>query len=317
MLNFPSRWIPLWEKYFSINKSSLDEKVEHLCDGLDCLSSFVVKTIINRYRRASKLMEDASLDEIDEISFRQWETQQRIYVDQKIEFAKSKYHLPVDNYEEAVFGYDSGLFYLNEHVDLKKHLGGSVFIDGGAYVGDTLLILLKYKPSQIILFEPDSINIRHLKWTIKENTPSIGNMVLVEAGMGEKNCTKGFKEVGGSSSSFLRVNEEDEINQTVNVWALDSYLEKRTDLSERVGLIKLDVQGYEWATIQGAIETLKLNRPIVLISLYHTPEDFFEIKPYLQKELASYQFIIRKLNPNHPTHETMLIGFPKEMKTTN
>ena len=43
-------------------------------------------------------------------------------------------------------------------------------------------------------------------------------------------------------------------------------------------LLKLDVEGAELSVLRGALGSIKGLKPILLISIYHTPEDFFEIK---------------------------------------
>jgi hypothetical protein len=74
-------------------------------------------------------------------------------------------------------------------------------------------------------------------------------------------------------------------------------------------VIKLDVEGLESEIIRGAIESIKKYKPVLLISIYHTPEDFFHIKPFIENLNLGYNFLVRKLAPQRSFGETMLIGF--------
>ncbi|PJE63567.1 hypothetical protein COU89_02630 [Candidatus Roizmanbacteria bacterium CG10_big_fil_rev_8_21_14_0_10_45_7] len=84
-------------------------------------------------------------------------------------------------------------------------------------------------------------------------------------------------------------------------------------MDKTVGLIKLDIEGAEFAAIKSMKKIIKRDKPILLIALYHRPEDFFLIKPFIEKLAPKkYTFKIRKLNPNHLVFETYLIGYPKK-----
>jgi hypothetical protein len=52
--------------------------------------------------------------------------------------------------------YDNGLKFLPEEV--QKRLTGTDFIDGGAFIGDSIRVLIKYQPSRIFAFEPNNTN---------------------------------------------------------------------------------------------------------------------------------------------------------------
>ena len=49
-----------------------------------------------------------------------------------------------------------------------------------------------------------------------------------------------------------------------------------------MGLIKVDVEGFEPEVIRGALETIKKSHPVLVLSFYHTPEEFYEIKGYIE-----------------------------------
>lgn len=95
-------------------------------------------------------------------------------------------------------------------------------------------------------------------------------------------------------------------SDNIDIVTIDSYTSSH-DLN--VGLIKLDIEGSELEAIKGAIETICKYKPILLISVYHLPKDFFEIKPLLESLNLGYQFMFRKLVYHDPMTEVSLIAY--------
>ena len=75
----------------------------------------------------------------------------------------------------------------------------------------------------------------------------------------------------------------------------------------KVGLLKIDIEGFESYLLQGAIETIKSQKPALLISIYHNGHDFFEIKPWLESLNLGYKFKIRKAWDHNTNRDTLLI----------
>jgi len=71
----------------------------------------------------------------------------------------------------------------------------------------------------------------------------------------------------------------------------------------------MDIEGYELEAIKGSLNTIKKFKLILLISIYHSGKDFFEIKPLIESLNLGYKFKIRKLNIFHPVLETILIVY--------
>ena len=62
----------------------------------------------------------------------------------------------------------------------------------------------------------------------------------------------------------------------------------------------------------GGVNTIITQRPVLLISIYHNIDDFFEIKPWLQNMNLGYSFkIIRPILNYSFFNETMLLAEPK------
>lgn len=60
---------------------------------------------------------------------------------------------------------------------------------------------------------------------------------------------------------------------------MDKYIEKN---NIKVGLIKVDIEGFEQNFLKGAKKTIKSQRPILFISIYHNYDDFYNIKPMIE-----------------------------------
>jgi len=76
-----------------------------------------------------------------------------------------------------------------------------------------------------------------------------------------------------------------------------------------VGLIKLDVEGSELDVIKGAKKTIKMHRPVLIVSLYHKGQDFFEIPRIVKELVPEYRLRFINLNREHPTFERILLSY--------
>ena len=208
--------------------------------------------------------------------------------------------LSIDNYDGSIFYYKCGLKYLDREIidDLKN----KDFIDGGAYIGDSALMFETfYDPKKIFAFEPEPNNYTHLLKTIKTN--NLKKIVPINKGLGEKEAILHFTSEGISS----HISNEGDLN--VNIVSIDNFVFKN---NLTVGLIKLDLEGYELKALRGAIKTIEKFKPVLLISIYHNGEEFFETVKYIKDISSDYKCIIRKLEPSFYFIETCLIAWSEK-----
>jgi len=159
-----------------------------------------------------------------------------------------------------------------------------IFVDCGAYVGDTLREFLKiYKECfrQYIAFEPDPDNFRKLS----EYACSLeyaDRIRLSQTALSDSKTTLRF-DVGHGISSV--------VSQTGNgkVFAipLDAALNK-----ESVSFIKIDVEGYERNVLLGAEDTIERCRPVLAVSVYHMLNDIWQLPLLLDKFCRNYKFFL-------------------------
>ncbi|MDR1383124.1 MAG: FkbM family methyltransferase [Planctomycetaceae bacterium] len=233
---------------------------------------------------------------------------------------RKKYRLPVFEHLPDVFLYDKGLVFLPPKA--IKYLKDKDFIDGGGYIGDSILVFKKYLPRKIWSFEISDENVSLFQKTIELNSISPDDCELIVNGLGEKDETLSCQVASGLGANLHTQGEKE-----IQIRSIDSFVREK---NITIGCIKLDVEGYESATIRGSLETLKRDRPVLLLSIYHNPYDFFELKPYLESLNLNYRFLIRQTTPasipgmpfRHklfgnqslvPLVEVSLIAYPAEL----
>ncbi len=183
---------------------------------------------------------------------------------------------------------------LNLNSDDKNFLKNKDIIDAGAFTGDTSLPLSKITNKNVFAFEPfkDSYNL--LKKNIKKN--NIKNIVPINKSLGnvigERTLYLSGDNIQGITSdpnirSFDKVLKVSEI--TVDAFVDENNLD--------VGFITIDVEGAELDLLKGAIKTIKSQKPILCISIYHKVSDFFEIIPWIADLNLDYRFEIVKEQP--------------------
>lgn len=206
------------------------------------------------------------------------------------------YTLPENLFEVPLFFNNYGLVNLPHKVTEK--LKGTDFIDGGAFIGDSALILSLLKPQKIYSFEPDKFNFNKIRKLSLLN--NLKNIVPVKMGLGDKNC-KLKMNLNGCASYIL-----DSGSEEIELTTIDSFSKKH---HLNVGLIKMDIEGLELEAIQGAEKTIRKNKPVLLISLYHTGKDFFEIPPLIKKWVPKYTFRFLNLEHSTPASERVLLAY--------
>jgi FkbM family methyltransferase len=214
-----------------------------------------------------------------------------------MESIKNSYKLPLEFHEEGIFKYKHGLKFLPQEV--IKRLENTVYLDCGAFCGDSALVFEKeYLPSKIYSFEPITENYQYLLETIKIN--HLVKVLPIQKGIGEENCMKKL------SSSCMSSCVNDEGTEEVELVSIDDFV-NQNNLS--VGLIKMDLEGYEFEALNGARKTIEKFRPVLLISIYHHPEELFGTKRYIQEMVPDYNFKIKHLADIRPLGEIHLIAW--------
>ena len=185
--------------------------------------------------------------------------------------------------------------------DLPGFSSPIVFVDGGAYSGDTLLMLLKrgVKVRGWFAFEPDDGNFKKLVETARSNgVPSS----LFPCGLSDHLHQARFVSDMGMGSRLI---SDPSANTTViQCVALDEVI-----ANVAPDFIKLDIEGSELAALNGMARTVAASRPRLAIGSYHKPEDLWVIPLKLLELLPGADLHIRQHSSGGI--ETVAYAIPK------
>ena len=176
------------------------------------------------------------------------------------------------------------LYASNFDVDIIKVDSNEVFVDLGAYIGDTVADYIdtygaKYK--RIYCYEIDSLNFLHLT----QNFGKYENIILINKGVSDKN-EMGFT-IGKDMQAKLVESSTDENVSSIETVTLDE------DILEPITFLKIDIEGGEYNAIKGAAKHIANDKPKLAISVYHIFEDYIRIPRLIDEICPGYSFYLR------------------------
>lgn len=251
-----------------IKKSDIDT------DSLEAASSFHHFKEKSAYKMVME-----NLDSFDEIyNYLADEKSKNIFLN----LIKSKIFLDGSYIEDT---YDENEYQYFEK-DIIKLTDDEIFIDGGAYVGDTLEIFLKLvnnKYKKYIAFDADNSNLSKLIDFV--NKKDIKNIKCYNYALWDKDETLYFNSNKNSSKVF-ESNDKGEIK--IEATSIDKILGK-----DKATFIKMDIEGAEQRALIGAKETIKKYHPKLAICIYHNFEDYYKIPQIIKNIDSTYKFYVR------------------------
>lgn len=150
---------------------------------------------------------------------------------------------------------------------------GKVIFDCGGAHGDTLLLFKTlYPKSYVYTFECVERNALLINKNITDNS------------LTECSCYTGYLY----SDSGVRykdkntgciVSEKTENSEIIKTVAIDDFV--RENNIRNIGLIKFDIEGGEQEALKGAINTIKTQKPLLYIPIYHLESDIYKIPEFL------------------------------------
>lgn len=185
--------------------------------------------------------------------------------------------------------------FMNEFSDDDlEYISNKDIIDAGAYIGDSSLAFTKLTSANVHAFEPFEESYNTMLENIKLN--DVDNIVPVKSSLSDIN---GEEKIYLSGNNVQGITSDENFRKydksfTIKTMTIDNYVQEN-DLN--VGFIKVDVEGAEQRLLKGAMETIKSQKPLLILSIYHNPADFFEIKPLIEKLDLGYNFKISKERP--------------------
>lgn len=183
-------------------------------------------------------------------------------------------------------------------LDLIKIEKEEVFVDLGAYTGDTILSFIEnygedsYKKIYCYEITPDTFEI------LKEKLKDYKNIDCRLKGVSNKEEILYFDNKEGITSANSL---DKEGNIKVETVTLDN------DIKEKITMIKADIEGFEQQAIEGAKNHILNDHPKLMLSVYHKNEDLWKIARMIYNISDKYQFYLRyNSSPIYPTEITLI-----------
>jgi FkbM family methyltransferase len=168
-----------------------------------------------------------------------------------------------------------------------------LYIDVGSYNADFVTGLRKYKDisnCEFYIFEPNKISAKNIVFSLPKDI----NFKVFEVALCDKIEEMKFEQVNSSTSHLIDKkynaynNLLDSNIELVKTSTLDNIINERI-----VACIKIDIEGAEQSMINGSLNIIKRDRPIILLSIYHKWDDLWNLQYLINSLNLKYKFYIR------------------------
>lgn len=275
----------------AILKKGLDEQ------SIDCLDSSIrhmVEALTIQY------INPADLSKEQQENIEKYHQEQKSY---------SKFYLKPRKYLPEVFYYHHGLRFCRENV--RHYVANKYFLDCGAYVGDSAIVLSQYSPEQILCYEFVESTIKLFRQNIAKNHLT-DKVSLQSYALG--NVANTANSYSGSGAGFSIMNCPSERQNYSSAPFEIKRMDDCISSDIPIGFIKADVEGALLDVLMGGRETIIKNRPVLSLAVYHSPTELFESKPYLESILNDYIYEYHHFNFSTKFQsELNLFAYPKEI----
>lgn len=182
------------------------------------------------------------------------------------------------------------------------YMRGKIFVDGGAFVGDSSLVFLDYAPGEVWAFEPSPNNRAVFLDTMTRNGIGLDRIKLIPKGLSDKDEIIHFCDDGDIDCSLSAKG-----TVTAQLTPLDALTP-----DAKVGFIKTDLEGMGLTMLHGAVESLRRDRPVLSLAIYHNKEEMLGTYAFLKSLQLGYRYRILQLSPPWEWHELCLLAWPEE-----
>lgn len=168
----------------------------------------------------------------------------------------------------------------NQYNITEKNIKNRIVIDAGAHLGEFSIYAAKLGAKKVYAFEPVTKTYNLLKKQIKIN--NLENQIIpIKMALGDKNESAIINfDYAGDECANIKSDIKTKYFEKIKITTIDTFIKK----NEKVGFIKMDVEGYEEKVLIGATKTIKKDKPVLAFSAYHHPSDK-KILPTLVKKI--------------------------------
>ena len=200
------------------------------------------------------------------------------------------------------FGGASGMAFPEQYFEFSNAFfpKGTAFIDAGCFDGHDSLRFAEWccgDYSEIIALDPDPANFKNCRHALK----SLRNVRLMPAALGSTRSKATFFTWGSAGSRLASAMENSIYTKpgyaeeiAVDVLPLDEIIGE-----DKVGFIKMDIEGAELDALHGAKVLLQRDKPFLAVSVYHISGDMLAIMDYLHNLVPEYHFWLRHYTPSN------------------
>ncbi|SEF67657.1 methyltransferase, FkbM family [Butyrivibrio sp. Su6] len=164
-----------------------------------------------------------------------------------------------------------------------KPFADGVYIDGGAYDGDTIEEIAFWTRNdfkRIYSFEPQVDKARQIRdkvlWRYGDK------IKFYDMGLWSCNTTLHFTDGNDSVSGKVT-----DYGASISTCFIDEVV------NEKVSFIKMDIEGSEVEALKGARQTICRDKPCMAICIYHKPSHLWEIPMMVHEMVPEYKLHIR------------------------
>lgn len=169
--------------------------------------------------------------------------------------------------------------------DLIRLKNDAVFVDAGAFDGDTLSQFVAFTNGAFRsahLFEPDRDNLKNLERRLHTLAQELRSRIHVyPAAVGEREQEISFQQGSGISSSAGAGGE------SMHCVALDNVLPETPDY------IKYDIEGFELLGLRGTARIISQTHPALAVCAYHLQDHLWKIPLLIHSLSEKYRFYLR------------------------
>jgi FkbM family methyltransferase len=175
--------------------------------------------------------------------------------------------------------------------DIFKPVRQEVFVDCGAYDGDTVLSFVRNTGgvfSKAYVFEPDPGNFEKLKHQIACLPLAVAEKIrAAQFAIGATAGVVSLDAQGGAASVISPAGQF-----AVRCETIDSALG-----GDVATYVKMDIEGAEIDALNGASAQIKRHGPALAMSAYHLQEHLWELPLLAHSLCAHYRFYLRRYGP--------------------